>query len=219
MASARNAPLSSTEILGTRLLAEIESEEGSLEDLLKDLRTSTCTTPTPNQPRTGIPDLDTLWHSHGSRQISITGRALPLIYHLITHLVQVSSPEPNSNSNSKNKNKNNSLTAQGTVAILDLERRFSPSHLLRSLSPDHLKHIYVWHPTPATLAATLASVEQFMVYGAHASRERVWRGVFVLGGNVAGAGNGVRGGGDVVTVTTGWRGWVRVEREAVEGCE
>lgn len=40
MASARNAPLSSTEILGTRLLAEIESEEGNLEDVRLSLPSS-----------------------------------------------------------------------------------------------------------------------------------------------------------------------------------
>ncbi|TVY38322.1 hypothetical protein LOCC1_G004717 [Lachnellula occidentalis] len=233
MASARNAPVSSTEILGTRLLSEIESEEGSLEDvrlslssisnflfpahhtqitcfrhqltsppfitqLLTDLRTST----NPNPPRTGLPDLDTLWHSHGSRQLSISGRSLPLIYHLITHLVC-----PGHNPNGRSD-------GGGTVAVLDIEGRFSPSHLLPSLSKDQLKHIYIWHPTPANLAVTLESVEQFMVYGDHASRDRVWKAIFVLGGSVAG--KGVRC-GDVVTVTTGWRGWLRVEREAVEG--
>ncbi|TVY23244.1 hypothetical protein LHYA1_G007276, partial [Lachnellula hyalina] len=198
MASARNAPVSSTEILGARLLSEIESEEGNLEDLLKDLRTST----NPNPARTGIPDLDALWHSHGSRQLSITGRSLPLIYHLITHLIS-----------SSNKNKANSRCGRGsTVAVLDLEGRFSPSHLLPSLGEDQLKHIYIWHPTPINLAVTLSSVEQFMVYGEHASKDRVWRGLFVLGGSAAG--KGVRG-GDLVTVTTGWRGWLRVEREAV----
>lgn len=53
-----------------------------------------------------------------------------------------------------------------------------------------------------------------MVYGEHQSKERVWRGVFVLGGNVVGKGVA---GGEVMTVTTGWRGWLRVDKEEVPG--
>lgn len=53
-----------------------------------------------------------------------------------------------------------------------------------------------------------------MVYGEHESKERVWRGVFVLGGGVVGRGFGI---GELVVVTTGWRGWLRVEREEVLG--
>jgi hypothetical protein len=53
-----------------------------------------------------------------------------------------------------------------------------------------------------------------MLYGEHASKERVWKAVFVLGGNVLGKGIA---GGEIMTVTTGWRGWLRVEREEVPG--
>ncbi|TVY68932.1 hypothetical protein LSUE1_G004944, partial [Lachnellula suecica] len=134
---ARNAMMSSTEIFGTRLLREIESEEGNLEDLLKDLRTSS----NPHPVRTGIADLDTLWHSHGSKQLSISGRALPLVYHLVTTLV----------------------SAGGTVAVVDVDGRFSPSCLLPALSKEELKHVYVWMPGKENLAVTLDSVEGFML--------------------------------------------------------
>jgi len=53
-----------------------------------------------------------------------------------------------------------------------------------------------------------------MLYGEHASKDKVWRGVFVLGGNVLGRGIA---GGEIMTVTTGWRGWLRVERAEVPG--
>jgi len=166
--------ISSTEVLGTRLLREIANEEESLEDLLKDLRI----THTPNPSKTGVPELDTLWRQHGGGRLSITGRGLPLLHHLIDHMV---------------------TTLKGTVAVIDIDGRFSPSHLRCDL-----EHVHVWRPGKENLKATMESVEGYMLWGEHGSMRREWVGTLVNGGV----------GGDVMV---GWRGWLRVEREVVSG--
>ncbi|PVH89298.1 hypothetical protein DL98DRAFT_99060 [Cadophora sp. DSE1049] len=166
--------------------------------LLKDLRTTLI----PNPPRTGIPGLDSLWQTHGGK-LSITGRTLPLLHHILVHLV---SP----------------AHLNGTVALVDLTGRFSPSHLLppssassssdsqpgrdniqiEYLQKEDLQHIHVFHPTKSNLAATLASIEPYMLYGSHRSHGREWLGLIVNGGV----------GGDI---NLEWRGWLRVEKESV----
>jgi len=165
--------ISSTEILGARLLREIGNEEGTLEELLKDLRSAHS----PNSSRTGIPELDRLWRSN-SGKLSITGRGLPLLYHVIDHMV---------------------TALNGTVALIDLDGRFSPSHL----SCD-LQHVHIFRPLKDNLKATLDGVEEYMLWEDHASKGREWVGTLVNGGV----------GGDVMV---GWRGWLRVEREEVGG--
>ncbi|KAG4429326.1 hypothetical protein IFR05_015183, partial [Cadophora sp. M221] len=191
--------ISSTEVHGARFLREIAAEEGSLEDLLTSLRQ----TLTPSPPRTGIPALDTLCSQHSNsnnnKKLSITGRTLPLLHKILIHLI---SP----------------TYLNGTIALLDLTGRFSPSHLLSSststststsaststpspsLTKADLIHIHVFTPTKATLQATLDSVEEYMLYGEHKSHAREWLGTIVNGGV----------GGDI---NLGWRGWLRVERE------
>jgi len=182
---------------------------------LLQLLTSLRTTLIPNPPRTGVPDLDSLWSTHGSK-LSITGRTLPLLHQILIYLV---SP----------------AHLNGTIALVDLTGHFSPSHLLsptlssisiststqpgnlnptsnlrnerersdsRYISKEDLQHIHVFRPTKSSLAATLASIESYMLYGAHRSHGREWLGVIVNGGV----------GGDI---NFGWRGWLRVERESV----
>ncbi|KAH7351120.1 hypothetical protein BKA65DRAFT_252923 [Rhexocercosporidium sp. MPI-PUGE-AT-0058] len=172
--------ISSTEVLGARLLREIASEEGSLEDLLKTLRQNL----TPSPPKTGIPPLDDLCTHHTSK-LSITGRTLPLLHSILIHLISPSH-------------------LNGTVALVDLTGRFSPSHLLPCLSKSDLTHIHIFTPTKRTLQATLNNIEAYMLYGEHKSHAREWLGIIVNGGV----------GGDV---NLGWRGWLRVEREEVGG--
>ncbi|EPE30665.1 hypothetical protein GLAREA_03632 [Glarea lozoyensis ATCC 20868] len=99
-----------------------------------------------------------------------------------------------------------------TLVIIDLTHRFSPSHLLPALSVEELRHIHVFRATKGNLAATVAEVERYMVGGRHGSGWRVWRGSVVLGGSVPAGGLG-----DGLLVSTGWRGWLRVEREEVGG--
>lgn len=164
-------PVSSTGALGARLLREIAVEEGNLEDLFKDLRTEAL----PTTSRTGIRSLDDLWKQHGGK-LSIAGRGLPLLYHIIDHIIS---------------------TLNGTVALIDIEGRFSPSQLHCDMM-----HLHVFRPTKANLKATMDSVEDYMLWGDHESKGREWVGTILNGGV----------GGDVMV---GWRGWLRVEKEAV----
>ena len=83
------------------------------------------------------------------------------------------------------------------MAVIDVEGRFSSSHLNCDL-----RHVHVFRPTKRNLKATIESVEGYMVYGEHGSKGREWMGTIVIGGL----------GGDIMV---GWRGWLKVEREAV----
>jgi hypothetical protein len=83
----------------------------------------------------------------------------------------------------------------GAVALVDMDGRFSPSHL----SCD-IRHVHVWRPTNHNLSATLESVEGHMLWGDHVSKGREWVGTIVNGGV----------GGDIMV---GWRGWLKVEKE------
>lgn len=90
----------------------------------------------------------------------------------------------------------------GTIVLIDIDGRFSPSHL--NLSLDELKHIHIFRPNKSNLKATLESVENHMLRGEHHSKGREWVGTIVNGGV----------GGDI---SVGWRGWLRVERDAGMG--
>jgi hypothetical protein len=190
---------SADEVLGARLLREIAVEEGTLEtvrrglsspaaalidkhaklttlfQLLKDLRASH----NPRPERTGIPELDRLWRNHGGK-LAIVGRGLPLLYHIVNQLVE---------------------GRGGTVAVLDVDGRFSPSHL-----DCELRHVHVFRPTKSNLKVTLESVEGYILWGDHGSKDREWMATIVHAGV----------GGDIMT---GWRGWLKVERERVQGFE
>jgi hypothetical protein len=88
-------------------------------------------------------------------------------------------------------------TLNGTVALIDLEGRFSPSQLHCDLM-----YLHVFRPTKANLKVTMDSVEDYMLWGDHESKGREWVGTILNGGM----------GGDVMV---GWKGWLRVERGAV----
>ncbi|KAH8811852.1 hypothetical protein F5884DRAFT_292720 [Xylogone sp. PMI_703] len=201
---------SSTELLGARLLGEIKSEESTLEELLSSIRTTLLPPPSV----TGIPHLDGLierYHGTSSSKsatkipkLSVAGRGLPLLYHIVSTLV---------------------ITRNGTVAVVDLDGRFSPSHLRCDLD-----HVYIFRPPVIGAAASstgssgdeagrsgqggngtsasrdlkriLEGVERFMLYGDHGSRAREWVGTVVSGGS----------GGDICAV---WNGWLSVDREEV----
>jgi hypothetical protein len=154
--------------------------------LLSDLRTTVH----PNPSKTGIAKLDSLIKSHSqttlNAKLAISGRGLPLLYHLINHLVSY---------------------LNGTIVLIDLDQRFSPSHLPASCP---LQHIHVFRPTKMNLKVTLESIEEYMVYGDHESKGREWVGTIVNGG-----GGGTGGLGKGIDVTIGWRGWLTVEREEV----
>ena len=110
---------------------------------------------------------------------------MPLVYHVIDHMITV---------------------LGGTVAVVDVEGRFSPSHLVRGREGGVLEHIHVFRVIGGLkeLKVTLEGLEGWMVEGDHGSKGREWVGTVVIGGV----------GGDV---NVGWRGWLRVERDEVVG--
>ncbi|KAI1494213.1 hypothetical protein F5X96DRAFT_36927 [Biscogniauxia mediterranea] len=209
--------------VGARLLGEVE--EGSLEELLNLLRANftNTTAPTPatttatsskshhhhhSHPPLPIPSLARLAarHQHSTQSappplLSIGGRYLPLLYHLISTLL--------------------APPHRYTVVLIDAEGRFDVTRLVPSspcsssatrgegrCTPQDLRHLYVYRPTsrePEQVRAVLEAAKEFMLYGKHGSRDREWWGTVVIGGT---------GGGDVVA---GWKGWLRVERELDEG--
>ncbi|CZR53125.1 uncharacterized protein PAC_03003 [Phialocephala subalpina] len=156
---------STTELFGISLLRGCAAEEGSLEELLKSLRQKSI----PNPSKTGVPTLDTFWSHHGGK-LSVSGRGLPFLHHLLTSLL--------TNLNS-------------TIALLDLTGRFSPSHL--SVPFSELQHIHIFLPTPSNLKVTLDCVEKYMLYGEHGSKNREWVGTILLGGNGGDVNIGWRG--------------------------
>ncbi|KAI1126617.1 hypothetical protein F5Y10DRAFT_244450 [Nemania abortiva] len=128
--------------------------------------------------------------------LSVSGRYLPFIYHLISTLI--------------------SAPHNYTVVIIDTEGKFDATRLVASTpssqpsypaTPADLAHVHVYLPGRGQegVKAVLSAVDEFMLYGSHGSRGRAWWGTVVIGG---------MGGGQV---NAGWKGWLRVEREEVGG--
>ncbi|KAI1432696.1 hypothetical protein GGR50DRAFT_577524 [Xylaria sp. CBS 124048] len=185
--------------VGARLVAEVEEE--SLEELLVSLRTSLSTTPSHRTPSIPFPELSSLITRHHQATqsaplplFSVSGRYLPLLYHLISTLI--ASPH------------------NYTLVIIDAEGKFDITRLISQnkssypATPPDLSHVYIYRtPTHGQehIRAALAAADEFMLYGSHGSRSREWWGTVVIGG--AGGGH----------VNAGWRGWLRVDRETVGG--
>ncbi|KAI1148506.1 hypothetical protein F4825DRAFT_433801 [Nemania diffusa] len=191
--------------VGARLLGEVE--EGSLEELLNSLRASFTPNPTHHQtPTIPIPSLSALitQHQRATQSIpppllSVSGRYLPFLYHLISTLIAA----PHNH----------------TLVLIDTEGKFDITRLVASApsTPQtqasypatvaDLAHVHVYTPGrgPERVKAVLAAVDEYMLYGSHESRGRAWWGTVVIGGGGSGGG----------TVNAGWKGWLRVERESV----
>ncbi|KAI1290623.1 hypothetical protein F5Y03DRAFT_54816 [Xylaria venustula] len=222
MAYSMNA--ASARAVGARLLGEVE--EGSLEELLDSLRKTLTTSPSLNIP---IPDLSAIITRHqrttqSSRTplISLSGRYLPFLYHFISTLIAVphnyavvvvdaegkfdvtrlvSSSTPTTGPPRPSRPSRPSTSAQKPPE----NETEKPTHLPATLSD--LAHIHIHRPPDRSREAVetvLSGVDEYMVYGDHASRDRVWWGTVVVGGI----------GGDV---NAGWKGWLRVDRESVGG--
>ncbi|KAI0110748.1 hypothetical protein GGR51DRAFT_75207 [Nemania sp. FL0031] len=127
--------------------------------------------------------------------LSVSGRYLPFLYHLISTLI--------------------SAPHSYTVVIVDTEGKFDATRLVASQSSSQanypatladLAHVHLYRPgrSQEGVKAVLGGVDEFMLYGDHASRGRQWWGTVVIGG---------AGGGGLVHA--GWKGWLRVEREDV----
>ncbi|KAK5629175.1 hypothetical protein RRF57_004890 [Xylaria bambusicola] len=158
-----------------------------------------------------MPDLSAMIHRHHratqaapSPFISVCGRYLPFLYHFISTLI--------------------AAPHNFTAVVVDVEGKFDVTRLVNSnpgsrsgstveekmslpATPKDLAHVYVYRPGSRArehVEAVLKGVDEFMVYGDHESKGRAWWGTVVVGGT----------GGDV---DAGWKGWCRVEREAVAG--
>ncbi|RGP78759.1 hypothetical protein FLONG3_3123 [Fusarium longipes] len=141
---------------------------------------------------THIPPLDDIaaahFHTTKTAGIGISGRHFPLIYKLISDLV--SPPH---------------LYA---ILIIDIEGRFDVTRLTCPLS--HMRHVYIQRPVrsdPEHIRALIAEAEGTLLYGdvAHTSSGREWWGTIIVGGQTPG------------DISTGWKGWLRVDRENVRG--
>ncbi|KAH8169488.1 Peptidase M43, pregnancy-associated plasma-A [Sarocladium implicatum] len=195
--------------VGNRVLGEVQ--EVTLEEILSELRTTVqaSTTGPTRYKLTHIPELDDIQarhhHSTKSSNLSISGRHLPLLYHLLSHLL---SPPHNY-----------------TLLLIDIDGRFDPTRL--TCSPPSLRHLYIQRPARSAVGASservrsvVADAEEFMLHGEGSaqSRGREWWGTVVVGAVVSGGGGGGGGGGlPAGDVAAGWKGWLKVEREAVGG--
>lgn len=143
-------------------------------------------------------ELDDLANRHfratQSAPVSVSGRSTSLLDKVASSLV--------------------SAPHQFAVVIIDLEGRFDPTRL--SCNDLDLRHVYVKRPprivsiedsgtgtSPEQLRVLVDQAEKFMLYGNHASGDRPFWGTIIAGG---------LGAGDL---TTGWKGWLRVDREEV----
>ncbi|KAL7623567.1 hypothetical protein AAE478_007250 [Parahypoxylon ruwenzoriense] len=211
--------------VGARLLGEVE--EGSLEELLDSLKVHlTGGLSTNARPHLPIPALASIASRHHRAVrsapppvLSVSGRYLPLLYHLVSTLIA----EPHNYA----------------VVVVDAEGRFDVMRVVVSSSfndpsarpgssrgedkarnpscpaqPLDLRHVYVYRPPCGQehVRAALEAAGRWMLYGAHGSRAREWWGTVVIGG---GSGMGVAAASVKGDVSAGWKGWLRVEREEV----
>ncbi|KAK6951465.1 hypothetical protein Daesc_008000 [Daldinia eschscholtzii] len=196
--------------VGAQLLGEIE--EGSLEELLDSFRvnlTGGSNSIRPCIPIPALANIATRYHkatqSTPPPVLSVSGRYLQLLYHLISTLIA----EP----------------YNYTVVVVDADSRFDVTRLVNSRFPGStvssypaqlsaIRHVYVYRPARGQdqVRAAVAAAGEWMLYGAHGSRAREWWGTVVIGGSGTGGGPSVKG-----DINAGWKGWVKVEREEIEG--
>lgn len=96
----------------------------------------------------------------------------------------------------------------------DRSTRTAATHT-RKVTVEELKHVHVYRPARGSsshIRDVLTSAEQHMIYSRHASTAREWWGTIVIGG-----GSPTAIGPGHADVTTGWKGWLRVDREEVRG--
>ncbi|KAI1408362.1 hypothetical protein F5Y13DRAFT_194443 [Hypoxylon sp. FL1857] len=205
--------------VGAKMLGEVE--EGSLEELLDSLQANLTGGPSGIRPEIPIPALANIaTRYHKATQsapppvLSVSGRYLPLLYHLISTLI--AGPH------------------NYTVVVIDAESRFDVTRLVSSPSlgssekssssssssypaqlPD-LRHVHVYRPARGQdqIRAAVAAAGEWMLYGAHGSRGREWWGTVVIGGGSGTGSSGISVKGDV---NAGWKGWLKVEHEEVSG--
>ncbi|KAK8017924.1 hypothetical protein PG991_007114 [Apiospora marii] len=193
---------------GARILEEVEEE--SLEQLINHFRVSTLSGTTPTHPHSLNPSIpfpslaNVIARHHQVSQtfppplLSLSGRYLPFLYHLISTLI--------------------AAPHNYTITIVDADHRFDVTRLLSDSPPpstrdppdaarpnpypatkNDLKHVYVYRPARSAnqsqVQASLAAAREYMLYAPHASRARAWWGSVVVGGAAGGFGAAVDGRG------------------------
>ncbi|KAG6359054.1 hypothetical protein INS49_012574 [Diaporthe citri] len=193
-----------------------------------------------------IQDLDRLVVQHfratQSGPLSLSGRHLPLIYLLVATLIAAphnkavviididakfditrvtqcaphqavpvpagtDAAEDNGHTTGQQENANQAFQS-GT----DAQPATPPT---RQVTAEDLKHVHVYRPARGStshIREVLSAAEHHMIYSRHASIAREWWGSIIIGG-----GSPAVLGPEVASVTTGWRGWLRVDREEVRG--
>lgn len=192
-----------------------------------------------------IQDLDRLVAQHfratQSGPLSLSGRHLPLIYLLVATLISAphnkavvivdidarfditrvtqcaphqTGPVPagtnlaGDNGHTMGQQNNTNQGSSGT----DIQPMTKSA---QQVTAEDLKHVHVYRPargSPAHIREVLSAAEHHMIYSKHASTAREWWGSIIIGG-----GSPAVLGPEVASVTTGWRGWLRVDREEVRG--
>ncbi|KAI1136277.1 hypothetical protein F5Y05DRAFT_415467 [Hypoxylon sp. FL0543] len=199
--------------VGAKLLGEIEEE--SLEELINSIQADLTGGPSGLRPDIPIPALASIAaRYHKATQsapppvLSVSGRYLPLLYHLVSILIA----EPH----------NYTVVVVDAESRFDVTRLFSPDRSHHSTTTSYpaqlsdLRHVHVYRPARGQdqIRAAVAAAGEWMLYGAHGSRAREWWGTVVIGG---GSGTGTGGMSVKGDVNAGWKGWLRVEREDVPG--
>lgn len=193
-----------------------------------------------------IQDLDRLVAQHfratQSAPLSLSGRHLPLIYLLVATLIAAphnkavvvididarfditrvtqctphqavpvsagtNTAEDDSHTTVQQKNAN-----RGSQRGADVGFMTEPA---RQVTAEDLRHVHVYRPARGSsshIREVLSAAENHMIYSKHASIAREWWGSIIIGG-----GSPAVLGPEVANVTTGWRGWLRVDREDVRG--
>lgn len=180
-----------------------------------------------------------------SAPLSLSGRHLPFIYLLVATLVAAPhckavviididakfditrvlqcTPHPSPSALHEGTTETAIPPSEATTAQQHKPTSVLPGHTgdqakisqAQRVTLDDLKHIHVYRPargSPSHIRDVLTSAEHHMIYSRHASVAREWWGTVVIGGGspaVLGSGS--------ADVTTGWKGWLRVDHEEIRG--
>lgn len=195
-----------------QVLASFRTSFATATNDANDSKVGDTPAPRPRLRDFPIGPLNDLVNRHSrTAPLAITGRHRELLYVLIATLI--TSPH------------------EKAVAVIDFECRFDPLRLLAtapaeegtatdarsqlSVRPADLDHVHILRPARGStthIADCVASIEEYMLYGPHRSRDREWWGTVVIGGGLNPAGNVSPAVSAQVAVTAGWKGWLRIDR-------
>jgi hypothetical protein len=173
-----------------------------------------------------------------SPTLSLSGRYLPLLYSLIATLI--AAPQNKAVVIIDTEGRFDATRLLDCGLLSDSEPGHSsvdtdseapgPLHDSIQVLPEprvkleDLDHVYIYRVTQdnrPSIPDIIASAEEFMVYGTHASKAREWWGTILIGKSSGASHARSVGHGHLSTapicVTTGWKGWLRVDRDQVRG--